>query len=208
MKSYLKMVTEFLVTACLKLWHLPKINSTLLRKNKKVCKRIILAELFILTWIVGANFGAHHVKVESEVVYVYQEPVLEESDSQAIAQTEQDQDIKAIAKVLYGYRYNSVRDLEGSVWVILNRVDDKAEFNYFSNIEAVVGQPSQWMGYSDSNPVIEDLYSIAEAVMSEYNSDGKRPFGKDFLFFTWSQDYIVFRTEFKESPTCKYWRFY
>lgn len=208
MKSYLKMVTEFLVTACLKLWHLPKINSTLLRKNKKVCKRIILAELFILTWIVGANFGAHHVKVKSEVVYVYQEPVLEESDSQAIAQTEQDQDIKAIAKVLYGYRYNSERDLEGIVWVILNRVDDKAEFKNFSNIEAVVGQPSQWMGYSDSNPVIEDLYSIAEGVMSEYNSDGKRPFGKDFLFFTWSQDYIVFRTEFKESPTCKYWRFY
>lgn len=208
MKSYLKTVIEFLVTACLQLWQLLKTNFILLLKNKEACKRIILVELFILTWIVGANFGAHRVKVEPEIVYVYQEPVLEEFDSRAIAQTEQDQDIKAIAKVLYGYRYNSERDLEGIVWVILNRVDDQTEFKNFSSIEAVVGQPSQWMGYSDSNPVVEDLYSIAERVVSEYNSDGKRPFGKDFLFFTWSQDYIVFRTEFKESPTCKHWRSY
>lgn len=178
-----------------------------LKKNRKLCKRIILVLLFVLTWQVGVRYGATHVEIpEPEIIYVTLEPEIVSRSVEI--HSEQESNINDIAKVLYGYRYNSDRDLEGIAWIILNRVDNQAEFKNFNTISSVVNQPSQWMGYGSDNPVLENLYDIAEKVLSEYNSDGKHLFAKDFLYFTWSQDYIVFRTEFKDSPTCKYWRSY
>lgn len=168
--------------------------------NKTLCKKIIICLVVVLAWVCGMRFGANKVqpetKVEIRYITVPQTKQTEQAD---------DSDVKLIAKVLYGMQFNNPTDLEGVVWVILNRVDSPL---FPNSISEVCNQPSQWMGYSDTNPVVDDLYKIAEKVLSEYDSDGRRLFGKDFLFFTWSQDYIVFRTEFKESNTCRYWRSY
>ena len=67
-----------------------------------------------------------------------------------------------IARVMYGmYRPDHKdSDLRAIVWCILNRVDNKA---YPGEVQAVCQQKSQWMGYSDDNPVIAKLYDIALA---------------------------------------------
>lgn len=181
-----------------------------LKKNRKLCKRIILVLLFVLTWQVGVRYGATHVEIpEPEVIKMYEDPaVYELQEQQQQIKTEREQNLNAIAKVLYGYRYNSEIDLEGIAWVIFNRVDNQAEFKNFNTIYSVCNQPSQWMGYEEDNPVLENLYSIADKVLTKYESDGTRLFGREYLYFKWSSEYIVFRTTFIEGKDCKYWRSY
>lgn len=207
MKSYLKMGVEFLVAAFQKLLELLKTGFILLSKNKRLCKKIIFALLFVLVWTLGVRYGASHTKVEPEIVYVQQDSTQEDSE-QTIYRSNREQNVNDIAKVLYGYRYNTDRDLEGIVWVILNRVDNKAEFHDFTTIDSVVNQPSQWMGYSKDNPVLENLWDIADDVLYRYETDGKRLFGKEYLYFEWRSDYIVFKTELYDSRTCQKWRSY
>lgn len=122
--------------------------------------------------------------------------------------SEREQDLNAIAKVLYGYRNSSDRDLEGIVWVILNRMDNQSEFRSLGTIQEVVSQPSQWMGYSSDNPVLENLWEIADDVLYKYETDGKRLFGQEYLYFEWGSDYITFKTELYDSKTCQKWRAY
>lgn len=191
-----------------KLWDMLKG----LLSNRRFLRAVRLAALFALVWMLGARYGVTHVKFpEPEVVRVQEEidPDLDEMLSQYKAEkSEHEENVNAIAKVLYGYRYNSERDLEGIVWVILNRVDNQAEFKNFSTIQSVVNQQSQWMGYSEDNPVLEDLYEIADDTLYRYETGGKRLFGQEYLYFTWSSEYILFRTELYDSKTCRFWRAY
>lgn len=146
---------------------------------------------------------------EPEIVYVHDSPNADLVSAPAKPeQSDREKDISAISKVLYGYRYNSDRDLEGIVWIILNRVDNQSEFRSFETIQDVVNQPSQWMGYSNENPVLEELYNIVEDTLSKYENDGKRLFGQEYLYFEWRSDYIVFKTELYDSKTCRKWRAY
>lgn len=161
--------------------------------------------LLMLTWTMGARYGARTVAdVETPQQTLEQpEPTIQSEEPQI-----QEADIIDIAKVLYGYRYNSDRDLEGIAWVVLNRVDNQAEFRHLSTVSDVVNQPSQWMGYDKNNPVLENLYDIAERVLYKYENDGKRLFGREYLYFEWNSEYIVFKTELYDSKTCKTWRSY
>ena len=62
------------------------------------------------------------------------------------------------------------------------------------------------MGYSPENPVIESLYSIADEVITGWESGGYRAISPDYLYLTWERDAIVLRTTFTEGPGTHYWR--
>jgi hypothetical protein len=66
-----------------------------------------------------------------------------------------DSEAQAVAKVLYGVKDNSEEDLKTYVWCVLNRVDSA---DYPDTLADVIGQPKQWMRYSEDNPVLENLY--------------------------------------------------
>ena len=71
---------------------------------------------------------------------------------------------EAVARVLYGTALHHSEDAQRAVcWCILNRVESSL---YPDTIQEVCEQPSQWMGYSPENPVIESLYKIADEVLS------------------------------------------
>lgn len=205
MKSHLRMVAKSLGVLLMKLWQLLKRGFTLILRNRKLCQVIVVVMLLMLTWTMGARYGARTVAdVETPQQTLEQpEPTIQSEEPQI-----QEADIIDIAKVLYGYRYNSDRDLEGIAWVVLNRVDNQAEFRHLSTVSDVVNQPSQWMGYDKNNPVLENLYDIAERVLYKYENDGKRLFGREYLYFEWNSEYIVFKTELYDSKTCKTWRSY
>lgn len=208
MKSYLKMAVEGLGCLLCKLLTLLKNVSIKIAKNPILCQLILVMILICSAWGFGRHYGATHTEPTIETVYVQVTPDPELIRSLEVEKTQRDQNIDSIAKVLYGYRYNSERDLEGIVWVILNRMDNQAEFRGFESIQEVVNQPSQWMGYSEQNPVLEDLWDIADNTLSKYETDGKRLFGQEYLYFEWHSDYIVFKTELYDSKTCQKWRAY
>ena len=110
-----------------------------------------------------------------------------------------------IARVMYGmYRpEHKDSDLRAIVWCILNRVDNKA---YPSEVQAVCQQKSQWMGYSDDNPVIAKMYDIALAELKKWHGDAVRPMSADYVYLTWSSKEILLRDTFAENRNTNYWR--
>ena len=110
-----------------------------------------------------------------------------------------------IARVMYGMAKPDHKDsdLRAIVWCILNRVDNKA---YPGEVQAVCQQKSQWMGYSDDNPVIAKLYDIALAELKKWHGDAVRPMSADYVYLTWSSKEILLRDTFAENRSTNYWR--
>ena len=107
-----------------------------------------------------------------------------------------------VAKVLYGTALdNSSKGKELVVWCIINRVENE---KYPNTVKEVCQQKDQWMGYSDTNPVMQDLYDTAYNVLSKWHEDNYRTVSPDYIFMSWSQKSITLRTEFNDSKTCKY----
>ena len=113
-------------------------------------------------------------------------------------------DCEAVARVLYGTALHHSADAQRAVcWCILNRVESSL---YPNTITEVCEQPSQWMGYSDENPVIESLYNIADEVITGWESGGYRAISPDYLFLAWTRDEIVLKTTFLDGANTHYWR--
>ena len=110
-----------------------------------------------------------------------------------------------IARVMYGMAKPDHKDsdLRAIVWCVLNRVDNKA---YPGEVQAVCQQKSQWMGYSDDNPVIAKLYDIALAELKKWHGDSVRPMSADYVYLTWSSKEILLRDTFAENRSTNYWR--
>ena len=112
------------------------------------------------------------------------------------------EDAKLIAKVLYGVRSNNEKDLRTLVWCVLNRVDNKS---YPATVAEVVNQDHQWMGYSDDNPILNDLFNLAYGEL-EIWSGGIRICSPDFVFMNWTPSEITLRDTFEFSSKTHSWK--
>lgn len=109
-----------------------------------------------------------------------------------------------IAKVIYGTARNHAdSDKKAVVWCILNRVE---HYSHPDTVAEVCEQPKQWMGYSDENPVLEDIYDLALAELKTWHNGGHRPMSKDYIYLSWSSKEILLRDSFEESKSTNYWR--
>lgn len=109
-----------------------------------------------------------------------------------------------IAKVIYGTALNhSDADKRAVVWCILNRVD---HYSHPDTVIEVCEQPKQWMGYSNDNPVLTDIYDLALAELKTWHSGGHRPMSNDYIYLSWSSNEIILRNTFEENKNTKYWR--
>lgn len=110
----------------------------------------------------------------------------------------------ALARLLYGYRNNSLRDRKTLIWCVLMRVDSPA---YPGTVGGVVNQAQQWMFYSPENPIREDDRRIALDQLKAWH-EGKYPAGlsTEFVFAEWSEHDIALRNEFQTGSRTAYWR--
>lgn len=109
-----------------------------------------------------------------------------------------------IAKVVYGTAISHTdSDKRAVIWCILNRVEHYA---HPDTIQGVCEQPKQWMGYSDNNPVLTDIYDLALAELKTWYSGGHRPMGKEYIYLSWSSSEILLRDTFEEGKNTRYWR--
>ena len=113
------------------------------------------------------------------------------------------QEAEYIARVLYGNaRNNSERDQRTLVWCILNRVDSPA---YPNTVKEVCQQAKQWMGYSDDNPILNNLYEVAKKELETWHS-GYRPVNLDYIYMSWSSKEIVLRDTYEIGKNTRYWQ--
>ena len=111
-------------------------------------------------------------------------------------------DAELIAKVLYGVKGNSDKDLRTYTWCIFNRVDNRL---YPNTLQDVIAQPKQWMAYSADNAVLEKLYKIAEEELTKWYT-GHRPVTSDYVYMNWTPQEITLRDRWEEGSGTHYWR--
>ena len=115
-----------------------------------------------------------------------------------------EQEAEYIAKVIYGTAKNHTEsDQRAVVWCILNRVEHHA---HPDTVAEVCEQPKQWMGYSDDNPVLTELYDLALAELKIWHGDGHRPLSNEYIYLSWSSKEILLRDTFEENKNTNYWR--
>lgn len=106
-----------------------------------------------------------------------------------------------LAKMLYPMQYNNDAGLRSACWCALNRVDSQW---YPDSVYDVCAQDSQWMGWSDDNPVVERLYNIALDAVTQWHK-GIHAVGTEFLFLDWNTKEITLRTKYEGGYGCHYW---
>lgn len=138
-------------------------------------------------------------RVEQEVAArMRSEYGVDEAEAEALAMQDE---ARTIAKVLYPMQYNSDLGLRSAAWCVLNRVDSQW---YPGTVYDVCSQDSQWMGWSDDNPVVERLYNIALEAVTQWHS-GIHAVSTEFLFLDWNTREITLRSKFETGRGCHYW---
>ena len=96
-------------------------------------------------------------------------------------------DVTALAQMLYGEaRGCTVENQAKCVWCVLNRVDDP---RFPDTIIGAVSQPGQFYGYSPNFPVWDNLYAVAQDVMTRWSmekqgADVARELPETYCWFT------------------------
>ena len=105
-------------------------------------------------------------------------------------------DVIALARMLYGEaRGCTVDNQMKCVWCVLNRVDDT---RFPDTIISVVSAPGQFHGYSPDFPVWDNLYAVAEDVLTRWSmekqgADVARELPDTYCWFTGNGSENVFR---------------
>ena len=103
----------------------------------------------------------------------------------------------------YGY---SEGDLRTYAECIINRVIDKSH-GFPNTITEVIMQENQWVGFSESNQVIEKYNTIATEVVGNYYNGAVRPCSSDYCWVELRRDGCWLKNEYTDSPYVKTWRY-
>lgn len=155
--------------------------------------------------IKATNETAARYEAQIAAYMAEQEEAARAAAEAAAVQIDQERaEAEMLARLLYGVKNNSTDDLYTMAWCVLNRVDNPA---FPATLEEVINQPLQWMGYKADNPVLENLYRIADDVLTTWRSGGHRPVSNEYVYMSWSETDIVLRDNFAESRATHYWRY-
>lgn len=93
---------------------------------------------------------------------------------------------KIVTKVLYPMRNNREAGLHLACWAVFNRVD---HLRYSDDLLSVCSADQAFMGWSENNPVLEDLYNIALEEVTRWHS-GIRPMDTGYVYLYWTPNEI------------------
>lgn len=185
-----------------------------IRENKRLCwfiqlmARYLLCGLVLLAWTIAATRYGQAQALKTYRVWL--EDYKAEQEAAALEAIETDPytiqlnaEAESLARVLYGVKDNSTDDLKTYCWCVFNRVDNT---NYPDNLADVIAQPSQWMRYDPTNPILENLYQIAREQLDAWHTNSHRPVSSEYVFMNWSSKDICLRDVFAEGSGTHYWR--
>lgn len=152
-----------------------------------------------------AELVAEYEAQIAEIVIEYQDQIgtITYEYEHGTSKNEIEKEAEFIAKVLYGTAasHNSICQ-RTAVWCILNRVDHNS---FPDSVQEVCQQPSQWIGYSDDNPILDSLYEIAMAELTIWHN-GRRPVNEDYVYMSWTSNDIQLRNTYKQTANTRYWQ--
>lgn len=116
------------------------------------------------------------------------------------------QEATAFAKImsglkLYGYGADQYRTLAQG---IACRAANPA---YPDTIVEVIEQPGQWPGYSDSNEVTQQNYTLALQILAEIEAQEHPAISQDFVYASFERDGITLRDTWDVTTRSHFWRY-
>ena len=183
-------VASSLLATVYTLTHDHTARVALRKKTEKTALVLLLGFLFGVVWLRAVDVP--EVEQTGRAIHVVEEMPEEEAGARE-ERGERREEAEEIAKLLYGIRKNSERDLRAVCWVVFNRTESPL---YPDSIEEVVNQPGQWVSYYPENPATEELTALAQEELEKWEAREGRLLSRDTLWFNWSRDAITFREEF------------
>lgn len=101
----------------------------------------------------------------------------------------------------WGY---SDRDIRTYGECVVNRVLDK---KFPNTIAEVICQENQWVGFSESNQVIEKYYQIASTIVNNYYNNAIRPCSSVYCWVDLNKNGCWLMNEYSDSPYVGRWRY-
>ena len=131
-------------------------------------------------------------------------------DAEVARQAAIEEDTVLMAKFLAGidgfvqnWGYSD-RDLRTYAECVINRVLDK---KFPNTIGEVITQENQWVGFSESNQVIEQYYQVASTVVNNYYEDSIRPCSSAYCWVDLNKNGCWLMSEYSDSPYVGRWRY-
>lgn len=110
-------------------------------------------------------------------------------------------EVALISRTIWGEaRGCEPEEQRAQAWCVLNRVDDP---RWPDSIECVVLQPSQFQGYSSSNPA-EPFEEMAKEILILWH-EGEREIPADMCFCAGDGRHQTFRNEWERTENTRYW---
>lgn len=181
-----------------------KVMYQLIAAFKYAWKRILLAALcFLLCLVVTARITDQTRPPEKIVAASLSDFIEPEQTEEPIVSNKQVEEAEYVARVMYGMaRNHATQHQQTVVWCVLNRVDDS---RFPDSIIEVCQQPSQWVGYDDSNPVLEDMYQTAYKMISSWRNGIHRPMDIGYVFAERTTDGIILRNTYEITARTRYY---
>lgn len=110
-----------------------------------------------------------------------------------------------LANVTWGEaRGCSVTEQAAVMWCVLNRVDSPL---YPDSVGEVVTQRAQFNGYSESNPITQEMLQLANSVLTYWSegTDYGRVLPKEYLYFTGDGKHNYFYTTWTSNAVAWDW---
>lgn len=110
-----------------------------------------------------------------------------------------------LANVTWGEaRGCSVTEQAAVMWCVLNRVDSPL---YPDSVGEVVTQRAQFNGYSESNPITQEMLQLANSVLTYWSEgdDSGRVLPKEYLYFTGDGKHNYFYTTWASNAVAWDW---
>jgi len=179
------------------------------KQNRDIVRNLIIMLVVVLVSCLivrGRTIAKMKVEMQIAVLNATQETTARLREEYGVDAAEAEaltiaEEAKSLAKMLYPMQYNTDNGLKSACWCAINRVDSRW---YPDTIDEVCSQESQWMGWSDSNPVVERLYNIAYQALAQWHS-GIHAIGSDFLYLEWNSKEITLRSTYEGGYGCHYW---
>ena len=111
------------------------------------------------------------------------------------------------AKVLYGARNFEEKYgyTKADFLTLCQCIDNRTAF-YGMTVEEVVTQPEQWVGYYDSNPVVDKYYKIALESEQEKAKQETRPTSADYVYAYYTDRGIYLSNKYGDDRGFGMWR--
>ena len=172
-----------------------KLLKTSMNQTRQAISVVEDAQLIATKAIYKLNLQGY---AEAELGYVYPYEGEQEAYVDYVA-------AEYLANVTWGEaRGCSVTEQAAVMWCVLNRVDSPL---YPDSVAEVVTQTNQFYGYSESNPITQEMLQLANSVLTYWSEgdDSGRVLPKEYLYFTGDGKHNYFYTTWSSNAVAWDW---